>query len=563
MALPASFKPKGLSPQVKIYDQNDVLKYTWQSPNIVGGSPTKDFQLYGYDLHMAYGSDFGNLSLYIHDVQKALVDLTDKKVPHKILNEYKIDFSLGKDAAGLTRWFRARMRAASKIRSPKYLGIELYGVGEVSILDTWPIQTKFSQARQADGLTGDDTDNTAKSTERAKKILTDTQYYGLASVGTPGFTTNGIADIDSKLLDYIKNYEVSISGALNEFGNAAAADWGIDYEPATPDIWMKQKGNWSSGFLLTNNIAELSTSPWNVDKLMFLLTRQRKDTDQTLDRGYGIYYCLGLYDAILDWNKTSNNATFALYNNYYACAFTPAKSNLVGLSLYGQRVGTPPDDMSIYVIGQDGSGNPNASNILRRVVIKKETLQALSTSAAYFDVFFDDQVQVVPNTKIFIVIGKNGNASNFYGVNYQTGAGEYRTSTDGSTFGGSTVGEARIRTYFATEIMMPFIHVNALKKYGTPPKQGVLAFPSMNYRSAIEMCQGYSKIKSKAKRIYEPLLVSTPYNPPKPGSTIALRDQFTGLDTVVQLASIDISANAYDISRDGTTQMTIHVAEVN
>jgi hypothetical protein len=549
--LPANFPTAGDVPEIKIYDNNNVLKYTWQHP--IFGS-TRDFKLYALELSIGYAPFLGTLKLNIHDNEKALVDLTDAKIPPKIKNEWIVDVYVGKDTAGKKRRFRGKIRQPNLIRDQKRQEFELFAVGHMTILDMWDVAIRYTQKRQADGITPDDTDNTAKVSEIAKDLLTNTKYYVTDGIGTPGFTVTGIDDIPVRLSDFIRPPGTKLLAALNELANSANAIWGLDYE--TMDVWMRKRGSKSSGFLLTNDLTSLQSSPWNVNKLCIFPKIKRKYADDSIDRMYSIYDCIGLYDQILDWNKTNANAAHNLSQYSFAFAVTPKQPNIKGVSIFMQRVGTPPDDMQISLLAADAD-TPNLNAILARAIVKKETLQAHSATGDYLDVLFFKEADVVPEKKYFVLVEKNGNVTNYMAVSYQTGTGQYYRSDSWTT---SLVGEAKMRTWAKINITMPIIDLTSYNSAG--PKHLPLTFPDVHYKTAQSMVQGLATSLSKPRRIFEPVTVTTPYDFLKPGQTAIYRDAYNNMETTVEIVQIDLAMNAYNLADYGATQMTLHVKEV-
>jgi hypothetical protein len=553
MPIPSTYNSKGLQPEVKIYDINGNLQYTWQH-NQIAGSPTRDFLLYGYDLHLGYGADLGSLTLHIHDHEKLLTDLTDAKIPSKLGNEWLVKFSLGKDQAGLKKWFEGIIRIPEIGRQPKYQSQTIFAVGKAAILSDWYITSRFIQKMESDGLTPDATDNAAKKSEIAKRLFSDVDLYPAPSIGTPGFTTNGIQEFAEKLASYVRDYH-SITSCMHELVNSSGGIWGVDYEPATPDVFMHRKGSKNSGILVTNDIDSLTTSNWPAGKISFLHSFPRKRGDSTVERGYGIYYVLGAYEPQLDWNKTTQNAALALHENDFNFRITPAKPNIIQTRIAVQRVGTPFEDMLIYIVAPDSGGAPNKDAKYTSTTIKKERLQALSTGEQYLFASFElNPADIVPNNNYFIYIPKNGNSSHYIAVLYQTGAGVYYKG------GSSFTGEAKLSTYFGQPIAINYNDINAIRKYGK--RQAPITLPRMSLNSAMEIMNGYTEKMSARKRIYEPIMVSCPYIPVKPGTTIQLIDKFNGLNTVAEIVSLDISANAYDTANSGVRRIRLTIDEV-
>lgn len=561
----------GLQPEVKIYDVNDTLLYTWQSSQIES-TPTQDFDLYGWTLHGGINTDFGSLSLNIHDIQNLLTDLTSPRRPSKIQGEYRIDFFLGKDSAGMQKWFQGKIRDSNISRLPGRQEIGIFAVGWGTVLsDRLTIIKHFQKKDETidDGITLDENDNDAKISEIAKRIMNNQENNPIPTLSHHEITTNGIEEISIKLADFKKHYQ-SISSSINELANSANAIWGIDYSGigGTPDMWMRYRSSAESGILLTNNLDEALTQGWNPGNLTFLLKSPSGFADSTVDYGYSVLYGIGPYHDTLDHDKSTANASFDLSAYHHSFAIIPAKDNLSKISLYLKKVNTPSKDLKVEIIGTNANGKPNPTDLRIRRIIRKETLQAIKTGGQYIEVSLGVKpITVQTNQKIFIFIPKYEDSANCIKLDYQTGSGEYWNSSNGTTWNdppvgsiGKFTGEARIRTYSSKEVVMKFVNLSAFSNYGI--RELPIPLSNVNDVTAIDILAGVSESVSKHRRVYKPLTMTVPSNPIPLGKKIRLKDKFNGLDVFADIIGYDISANAYDLQTNGAHTMQVNLEEV-
>jgi hypothetical protein len=477
---------------------------------------------------------------------------------------------LGKDSSNLNTWFKGRVREGGITRQTKQQTITLYATGFGSLLTERNTVIHHQQTRDSsDPLLIDSTDNDAKVSEIAKSIIDDTETYLNPELPVVPFSVTGIDDIDVKLVNFDKRPGTTISQSLVELSNAASATWGVDY--ANDDIWMRYAGSSSSGILITNDLTSDLTSNWDADKIGILLNRGRRYVDSTIGYGYAHFHALGaLHPSTQFSGTTSPDATLQLDTAYHAIAFTPTQDNVWLIAPYLVRTGTLTENMHVCLITSDDSGNPDPTVILQRRSISKEELNDVPTSPSgqYVIVEFD-RVQVTPKSKLFVYFEQFGDASNSIDINYETGSGEYWTSSDGVTWTDppdKKVGLAQMRIYSAKKIQVDYENVTLSKLYGNSlyPKETMLPLDGYHEDTVRDMLISISNSRSRQRRMYDPIVIRPPTDPIELGKTVRYIDAFDdvkGLDVTADIVSYSMQATAYELNNDGVHEMTINIEE--
>lgn len=558
----------GLHPIIKIYDWENTLVYKYEHPTVKAGA-VQEFELYRWDLKQGINNLFGSMNLSIHDHENVLTDQTSSSVPSKLMPEYRLTCELGKNAAGLSKWFEGRLKVSGIRRGQKQQHLEVYCEGMGTHMNDRYTKIEFQQAREAvDALTLDGTDTSAKVSEIAKKMLTDASTYLHPNLPVLPFTVNGIVDRDIKISNFVKLPFEKISTALTELANYGGCIFGVDYSDM--DVWMRPYGSKSSGMLFTNDHDSLKTTSWNPDKIGILKRGSRLASDSSISRGFGYINAYGALFPKADMDNTASNAALDLSAKHTAIEFTPTQDNIWIVFPFLARNGTPVDDLHICLIGADGLGKPATDTIHQRHVIPKETLNAAG-SGKYVNVELQ-LIGVVPGTKLFIYFEKYPDATNNIELDYQTGSGEYWTSDDGTTWNdpasgapltGKLVGTAKMRIYSGKKTIVEYENTVLSKKMGNPlyPKELNIPVNDMHVDSVLDPLVALSSIKSRPARFYEPIEIYAPVDPIPLGQTVNLVDRFNKMNVTAEITSYSLGADAYS-NVNGAQTITVEIQEV-
>ena len=176
-SLTPNYDPNYLHPRIVITNQFDGAAYSFESKQL-NSSGNQDFQLNALKLHLGIDDDFGYLQLVIHDNDNNLADLTNNDRPGLIGREWGIQLYLGKSTATEERWFYGKIK--DLVISRPTTGIQTITLGCVGwgiILRERMSRLVRNQAKAADGVTLDDTDNSTKISELILDLFQDKDHY--------------------------------------------------------------------------------------------------------------------------------------------------------------------------------------------------------------------------------------------------------------------------------------------------------------------------------------------------------------------------------------------------
>ena len=568
--LPSGWMWQGLQPQIKIYDWEGNLAYTYEHSQI-SASPTQDFGLFAWDVSQGIGTNFGKCSLGIIDHENLLTDLTSSRRPTSIRNEYTVEIALGKSVATLgTKRFVGRIQEGSISRLPKQQYITLFATGLGTLLPLRHTKIAFEQTKDStDPLAFDDTDSNAKASELVKDIIEDSENYLTPQESLIPFGTAGIEDIDVKIANFDKRPATPMDVAINELNNMSGADWGIDY--STNDVWMRYPGSASSGFLITNDLSSTLTQNWDPDKIGVIVKRARSYTDSTVGYATPFMFGMGALDPVSDIDNSLSDAAQDLSAAYVAVEYTANQDNVWIFAPWLDTTGTPSKDLIVSLIASDINGVPDPTNVAQTRVISKERLQAITGTGQYLQIEFD-RVAVAPKTKMFFYFEKYGDATNFVDLDYQASgaASEIWTSSDGTTWNdpfsggfGKLTADAKMRVYSAKAIQINYVNTALAKKFGnvTYPKELVMPTPNIHKNLVIDMFSGISQVRSRQNRLYDPITIYPPTDPIPLGKTVRYVDRYNGLDVNVDVQSYSLSGNVNTLENNGANRMTLDIRE--
>ena len=176
-SLTPNYNPNPLHPRIVITNLTGGSAYTFESKEL-NPSGTQDFQLEALRLHLGIDDDFGFLQLVIHDHDNTLADLTNDSRPGLIGREWGVQLYLGKSTATESRWFYGKVKDFTINRPTTGVQtISLTCVGWGVILRERMSRLVRNQAKTADGVTLDDTDDSTKISELILDLFQDRDHY--------------------------------------------------------------------------------------------------------------------------------------------------------------------------------------------------------------------------------------------------------------------------------------------------------------------------------------------------------------------------------------------------
>jgi len=551
VSYPSGFNADGLNPQIIIKDLLGATQYTWEH-DAIDPSPTKDFDLAGWSIDGGVNTFHGLATITIDDRNQALLDTTDLGRPIKIKNGWEIIINLGKDAAGLETWFDGI------IEEPELIEVE----GTITMIKItaigWGILTakKFSRIRRfqkklSGGLDLDTTDTNARVSELFKDCLEDTDHLAFPGGVTTGITVVGVDTIDIKLPDLQRDF-VSIGSLCNELANIAGALYGI-----TPlkDAFLRLRGSTPSGFLITNDLSSLKTTGWPVAKLLISRQQRFNYKDSTIDSGFTIIHGTGAQNHILDADQTASDSLEDLATTNTSWKFTAAHDNITKVGLFLSKVGTVDKDLHVCIVDVDSGGIPDPNAVKQRIVISAERLEReVTTGGVYIEIAFNSKIALEANTEYAILIDAYPDSGELR-IDYQAATGTYYLN------GASQTGDIKFRTYHSKT--MHIIGQNVVARRSLRDKEHTMDlsdFPDED--SATVAMEGMLENLSKIKRIYNPIVCSTPDDYLDLGKTCEVIDAATGLEDTVDIMGFGIGASSIDGGNLGAENMLVYVAKV-
>ena len=255
-------------------------------------------------------------------------------------------------------------------------------------------------------------------------------------------------------------------------------------------------------------------------------------------------------------------------SNWLAFKVMPGQNNIEKISLSLVKTGKPTSGpASFYVVGDNGSGDPNFTDVRAKGTLSQETLQALpSSGTTWTEIGFDIKggIGVSPREELFIVVQKYGTATNTFKLEYKSSAGiaDYWTSTDNVTWNiGSTGKKFLYRLYANNSIDLVLEDLTAKMRYGSRE----IAFSlrqDIQQETAIEALIQASEVISREQRVYSNIIVSPTTDAIPLGKYCRIVESATGLDKLVDIVGVDLSMSSDGESNLGATQITLTLLEV-
>ncbi|MFB5617878.1 MAG: hypothetical protein ACE5Q4_04385, partial [Nitrosopumilus sp.] len=321
----------------------------------------QDFRLTDISMHIAANDSYGTCELVIEDVTGALIDTTKLRRNCKILPEYRVEVYLGKDAAGLERWFQGIIRDSDVIRpQTNDERIKLSCVGTGVILKERRTLMTLNQDKEADGIGLDPTDNKVTLYNLLLKLINEQGHQideNLPLIKTiyANLGSNGIHQetLDIKLAN-INEHFTSYASFISRMAGLANADWYVN-----PDgvLIVRDSNVHSSGCLFTTDLTSIDTLGWNPKRLSYIVNQPFGWKDTSFEGMWTFIHGTGHFKPILDSSQEGTpNATDDMINEWLAIPVSMNRDNIFKIALRLSRTGIPPAPAEVRIVGGDGSG---------------------------------------------------------------------------------------------------------------------------------------------------------------------------------------------------------------
>ena len=552
-SLTPNYNPNPLHPRIIITNLTGGSAYTFESAQL-SATPTQDFKLEALNLHLGIDDDFGFLQLVIHDHDNTLTDLTDTDRPGVIGREWGVQLYLGKTLALEERWFYGKIKDLAVSRPTTGIQtISLTCVGWGIILRERMTRLVRNQAKAADGVTLDDTDDSTKISELIKDLFNDKDHQiddnmpQLSNIIAQTSTTgNGIDEAATSGKIANVNFTVaSYAQVISNLAGIANTTWHVNPDRA---LVIQDPASIDSGFLFTNNLGNTKATTWDYNKIGYVLNAPLEWKDSSADMLYNFVHGFGHFAPGVSVSETTApDAADNLDSELHAIPFIPTSDNVVKIAIRSIKTGTPVAG-SIKILGGTTGGGPDPADVRYTKALNASLLNKLGTTtpATWLEIPITPRLQVTPGEQLFIAFSRTGDASNTISVNYTAGSGVFWDSTDGTTWT-SRVGKSSYRVYEARKLVTTVENVSASEFL---PELRERIFPiraDLEEQTVRATLIAASEVLGKQRRTYGTVIVSPVTGRIPLGTYCTLEDGKTGLSVKANITGVDIQAGSSDL----------------
>ena len=550
-SLTPNYNPNALHPRIVITNQFGGSAYTFESKQL-NPTGTQDFQLNALNLHLGIDDDFGYLQLVIHDHDNTLTDLTDSGRPGVIGREWSVQLYLGKTLALQERWFYGKIKDFSTSRPRTGIQtISINCVGYGIILRERMSRLVRNQAKTADGVTLDDTDDSTKISELILDLFNDKDHYidnnidRLTSITAQTSTTGEGIDEDATS-QKIANVNFNVASFGQIISNLAGVANTTFHVNADRRLIVQDPESRDSGFLFTNNLSGERATTWDSTKIGYILNAPLEWQDSSSDMLYNFVHGFGHFKPTVSVSETTTpDAADNLDSAWHAIPFIPTADNIVKIAIRSIKTGTPAEDTSVQIWGDTGGSGPDPADVRYKKLLNTETLNKLGTTtpADWFEIPIHPRLDVTPDEQLYIVFPKVGDASNTISVNYAAGSGTYWDSTDGTTWA-SRVGKTAYRVYESRRLTTTVENTSAAELLPEPRERIFPIRSDLEEQTVRQTLLSAAEVLGKQRRTYGTVIVSPVTARIPLGTFCKLEDVKTGLSVKANITGIDLQADS-------------------
>ena len=550
-ALTPNYNPNPLHPRIIITNLTGGSAYTFESAQL-SATPTQDFKLEALNLHLGIDDDFGFLQLVIHDHDNTLTDLTDNDRPGVIGREWGIQLFLGKTLALEERWFYGKIKDLAISRPTTGIQtISITCVGWGIILRERMTRLVRNQAKEADGITLDDTDTSTKISELILDLFNDKDHQiddnmpQISNITAQTSTTgNGIDEAATSGKIANVNFTVaSYAQVISNLSGIANTTWHVNPDRA---LIIQDPESIDSGFLFTNNLGNIKATTWDYNKIGYVLNAPLEWKDSSADMLYNFVHGFGHFAPGVSVSETTTpDAADNLNSEWHAIPFTTTADNISKVAIRSIRTGTIVSDGSVEIWGATATPDPNPADIRYKKLLNRSTINGLGTitPADWFEIPIKPRLQVTPGEQLYLVFPANGTAANTMSVNYKSGSGTYFDSTNGSTWT-SRVGLSNYRVYEARTLMTTVENTDATSILPEPRERIFPIRADLEEQTVRATLIAAAEVLGKQRRTYGVVTISPVTARIPLGTFCKLEDVKTGLSVNANIVGIDLTADS-------------------
>lgn len=551
MTLTPNYNPNALHPRIVITNQFGGSAYTFESKEL-NPTGTQDFQLTALNLHLGVDDDFGTLQLVIHDNDGNLSDLTNNDRPGLIGREWSIQLYLGKSTATEQRWFYGKIKDFTTSRPTTGIQtISISCVGYGIILRERMSRLVRNQAKTADGVTLDDTDDSTKISELILDLFNDKDHYidnnidRLTSITAQTSTTGEGIDEDATS-QKIANVNFNVASFGQIISNLAGVANTTFHVNADRRLIVQDPESRDSGFLFTNNLSGERATTWDSTKIGYILNAPLEWKDSSADMLYNFVHGFGHFKPGVSVSETTTpDAADNLDSEWHAIPFIPTADNIVKIAIRSIKTGTPAVDTSVQIWGDTGGSGPDPADVRYKKLLNTETLNKLGTTtpADWFEIPINPRLDVTPGEQLYIVFPKVGDASNTISVNYAAGSGTYWDSTNGTSWTSRT-GKSAYRVYESRRLTTTVENTSAAELLPEPRERIFPIRADLEEQTVRQTLLSAAEVLGKQRRTYGTVVVSPVTARIPLGTFCKLEDVKTGLSVKANITGIDLQADS-------------------
>lgn len=551
MTLTPNYNPNALHPRIVITNQFGGSAYTFESKEL-NPTGTQDFQLNALNLHLGIDDDFGTLQLVIHDNDGNLSDLTNNDRPGLIGREWSIQLYLGKSTATEQRWFYGKIKDFTTSRPTTGVQtISISCVGYGIVLRERMSRLVRNQAKAADGVALDDTDDSTKISELLLDLFNDKDHYidnnidRLTSITAQTSTTGEGIDEDATS-QKIANVNFNVASFAQVISNLAGVANTTFHVNADRRLIVQDPESRDSGFLFTNNLTSDTATAWDSTKIGYVLNAPLEWKDSSADMLYNFIHGFGHFKPGVSVSETTTpDAADNLDSEWHAIPFIPTADNIVKIAIRSIKTGTPAEDTSVQIWGDTGGSGPDSADVRYKKLLNTETLNKLGTTtpADWFEIPIHPRLDVTPGEQLYIVFPKVGDAANTISVNYKAGSGTYWDSTNGTSWTSRT-GKSAYRVYESRRLTTTVENTSAAELLPEPRERIFPIRSDLEEQTVRQTLLSAAEVLGKQRRTYGTVIVSPVTARIPLGTFCKLEDVKTGLSVKANITGIDLQADS-------------------
>ena len=550
-SLTPNYNPNALHPRIVITNQFGGSAYTFESKQL-NATGTQDFQLSALRLHLGVDDDFGTLQLVIHDNDGNLSDLTNNDRPGLIGREWSIQLYLGKSTATEARWFYGKIKDVTTSRPTTGIQtITISCVGYGVILRERMSRLVRNQAKTADGVTLDDTDDSTKISELMLDLFNDRDHYidnnidRLTSITAQTSTTGEGIDEDATS-QKIANVNFNLASFAQIISNLAGVANTTFHVNADRRLIVQDPESRDSGFLFTNNLTSDIATAWDSTKIGYILNAPLEWQDSSADMLYNFVHGFGHFKpGVTVSQTTAPDAADNLNSEWHAIPFASTADNIVKIAIRSIKTGTPAEDTSVQIWGDTGGSGPDPDDVRYKKLLNTETLNKLGTTtpADWFEIPIHPRLEITPGEQLYIVFPKVGDASNTISVNYKAGTGTYWDSSNGTSWTSRT-GASAYRIYESRRLTTTVENTSSTELLSEPRERIFPIRSDLEEQTVRQTLLSAAEVLGKQRRTYGTVIVSPVTARIPLGTFCKLEDIKTGLSVKANITAIDLQADS-------------------